>query len=84
MRNDEFNDEIIETTTTRKKRKKNSKSKHDDVGDGDLFCFTSEVVKRKSKMLKKLPIRAVRCNLTKTEFHKQVEFEFEFRVRIYN
>ncbi len=36
------------------------------------YCLTSELVRKRAKMLKKYPIKALLTNITKLDFHKQV------------
>lgn len=37
------------------------------------YCFTSEKVRKKFQLLKKFPIKVVKCNVHKINFYKQVK-----------
>ncbi len=36
------------------------------------YCLTSELVRKRAKMLKRHPVNALLTNITKLDFHRQV------------
>ena len=36
------------------------------------YCLTSELVRKRAKMLKRYPVKALLTNITKLDFHRQV------------